>query len=37
MLSGIGVVYVTMRVESFERGIKLSNENEKLVKVIEFL
>ena len=32
VISGIGVVYVAMGVESFERGIELSNENEKLGK-----
>ena len=31
-ICGIGVVPMAMRVESFERGIKLSNENEKLGK-----
>ena len=32
VISGIGVVYVAMGVESFERGIELLNENEKLRK-----
>ena len=31
-ICGIGVVPMTMRVESFERGIELSSEREKLGK-----
>ena len=31
-ICGIGVVFMDMRVESFERGIELSSEREKLGK-----
>ena len=32
LVCGIGVVFVAMRVESFERGIQLSSERDKLSK-----
>ena len=31
-INGIGVVYMAMRVESFQRGMELSSEREKLGK-----
>ena len=37
LVRGIGVIFVVMRMKSFERGIELSSEREKLGKSFRFL